>query len=323
MSKRRTIDPKIRSSQTFAMLTYRQRDLWQGMIEAGFDDQGRMPGHPAYVRSTVWPYDDVSLSEIEEDLNRLQELGMLFRYEKNGSIFAQAINWHYYQRDAEWLAQSDYPAADGWIAHARYHGKGKEGILTLNWDTRLEPPTLPTPLPTHLPIGIPTRDINVKGNGNGDDKDDEEGEGKKKKSGAGAPMPAVEEKPEDQKAANLEKEVLAYWRTLFPNKPQPRPGTYRDKIITRFKSEHFRENWQTALSKASLSPTCQNESWFNFGFFIKNDENYQNMLNNWMEWKDQENYNAPKPNGTGQRPSKSELIDAAFGVKGVLINGTQ
>ena len=75
MGKRRSIDSRIRSSQTFAALTYRQRDLWQGMIEVGADDQGRMPGYPAYVRSMIWPYDDIPLSEVDADLARLELLG--------------------------------------------------------------------------------------------------------------------------------------------------------------------------------------------------------------------------------------------------------
>lgn len=90
--------------------------------------------------------------------------------------------------------------------------------------------------------------------------------------------------------AEIEKQVLEYWHCVFPEKPQPRPGTFRDKIAARFKSQHFRENWQTALSKASLSQTCQTESWFNFEFFVKNEKNYQNMLDNWMAWKDKEVY---------------------------------
>ncbi len=67
MGKKRIIDSKIRSSQTFASFNMRQRDLWHGLIACA-DDQGRMPGVPAYVRSVVWPYDDISLKDVEADL---------------------------------------------------------------------------------------------------------------------------------------------------------------------------------------------------------------------------------------------------------------
>lgn len=84
-------------------------------------------------------------------------------------------------------------------------------------------------------------------------------------------------------------EMLALWGELFPNKPQPKPTTksIRSKVDTRFKSDHFAENWRRAMYTASRSPTLQKESWFDFRFFIRNDDNYQKCLDNWMAWKDQ------------------------------------
>lgn len=172
MTKGRMINQKIRSSQTFAKFTYRQRDLWQGLIEVA-DDQGRMPGSPAYIRSRVWPYDDISLKEIADDLKVLKEAGNIFCYSYNGGEYIQIINWHVYQCDAEWLGASDYPAPPGWMDHARYHSKGNQ-IVTLNWENRNDPvcndtaleidSSLPTSLPTPLPTPLPDRD----GDGDGD-----------------------------------------------------------------------------------------------------------------------------------------------------------
>jgi hypothetical protein len=85
-------------------------------------------------------------------------------------------------------------------------------------------------------------------------------------------------------------EILSCWRNLFPNKPQPRTATFKAKIETRLKNQHFRDNWKAALERAHKSPTCLNESWFNFEFFIRNDTNYQKMLDGWMGWKDAEQY---------------------------------
>jgi hypothetical protein len=181
---KRMIDSKIRSSQTFAKLDYRQRDLWQGLIEVA-DDQGRMPGSAAFVRSQVWAYDEVSVNEVEADLNTLQKLTFAFRYEVNECLYLQIINWHYYQSASEWLAPSKYPAPSGWIDHARYHGKDKDGkkqIITLNWDSRPSEPvlhyiydaSLPTPLPSGLPTPLPSHEVkvndDVNGNGDGDVK---------------------------------------------------------------------------------------------------------------------------------------------------------
>jgi hypothetical protein len=192
MTKRRTIEAKIRASETFACLTYRQRDLWIGLILV-CDDQGRLPGQAAYVRSAVWPYDDVLLADVEADLAALESLGNIMRYQAEGRTYIQLVNWHKYQADSEWLGRSEYPAPDGWIDHARYHGKGNV-ILTLNWENRKASATLKQgsskvgeqeQQTARLPCD--DGDVNVKGNGNvdvkvdddvkADDDDEEEADG--------------------------------------------------------------------------------------------------------------------------------------------------
>ena len=151
MAKGRMIDRKIRSSESFAKLTYRQRDLWQGLIEVA-DDQGRLPGHPAKVRSLVWGYDDIPTAEVDADLKVLTDAGNILRYSKNGSDYIQLVNWHIYQEGAAWLGPSDYPSPDGWQDRCRYHGKGNE-IITENWKE----------LPSELPTPLPCREGDVKG----------------------------------------------------------------------------------------------------------------------------------------------------------------
>lgn len=132
MSKSRSIETKIRMSQSFSALSYRQRDLWHGLIVAA-DDQGRLPGHPAAVRSLVWPYDDVSLADLTNDLDALQATGKILLYEIDGSKYIQIVNWWKYQK-MQWAGESNYPPPDGWIDRKRYHGKGRK-IVTENWDT--------------------------------------------------------------------------------------------------------------------------------------------------------------------------------------------
>lgn len=83
--------------------------------------------------------------------------------------------------------------------------------------------------------------------------------------------------------------LIALYRRLFPDKPQPRPTTqsYRDKFRVRFKQAHFRESWRLALERAAESPTLQQESWFDLRFFLRNDDNYQKCLDRWMSWQDE------------------------------------
>jgi uncharacterized protein YdbL (DUF1318 family) len=106
-----------------------------------------------------------------------------------------------------------------------------------------------------------------------------------------------EEKRREEEEINPVTVLLSAWGDLFPKKPQPKPETpaIKDKVKARWKSTHFRENWQQAMAAAARSPTCQAESWFDFKFFVKNDENYQKCLDNWMAWKDKQ---MPPKNGS-------------------------
>ena len=81
--------------------------------------------------------------------------------------------------------------------------------------------------------------------------------------------------------------VRAGWAHYFPNKPQPKLGTdkYRKQATDRWKKSNFRENWQLALERASQSPTCNEESWFNFDFFTRNETNIDMMFEYCMSWK--------------------------------------
>lgn len=131
MAKTRGISKEMRLSQTFSRLSLRQRDLWHGLICTA-DDQGRLPGLPAAVRSLVWPYDDVKLDEVEEDLNVLSALGNILMYSVGDEMYIQILNWWEYQ-NMQWAAASMWPAPGGWTDRVRHHGK-KRVIITENWD---------------------------------------------------------------------------------------------------------------------------------------------------------------------------------------------
>jgi hypothetical protein len=173
MGKKRSIDSKIRASQSFAKLTYCQRDLWQGII-ATADDQGRMPGVATYVRSEVWPFDDINLSQVEEALQAIEQAGYIVRYIVDDMVYLQIVNWWKYQ-PMQWAGPSDYPASPGWMDRLRYHGKGNE-IIVENWDTPggylLD---VGSQLPREQPSKLSRRDVN--GEGEGDVNDDGEGDG--------------------------------------------------------------------------------------------------------------------------------------------------
>ena len=177
MAQKRTIDCKIRSSQSYARLNYRQRDLWHGLIET-VDDQGRMPGEITYIRSMVWPFDDIPLKDVDGDLSVLVKEEMVKIYEICGNKYLQIINWWKYQ-GGSWMGISNHPAPEGWTDRYRFHGKDNK-IITRNWlelggfnDSCLPANSKVvsdqvSPLPCH----DDDDDVNDEGNADGDTNDD-------------------------------------------------------------------------------------------------------------------------------------------------------
>jgi hypothetical protein len=131
MAKKRIIDSRIRRSQDFVSLTYRQRDLWHGLITVA-DDQGRLLGILASVRSEVFPLDDVTLEDVEGDLQALIDQLMIVIYQVENKPIIQIVNWWKYQQK-QWAGPSDYPATDGWVDRLRYHGS-EHKVIQDGWE---------------------------------------------------------------------------------------------------------------------------------------------------------------------------------------------
>lgn len=180
----RMIDPKIRSSEWFGSLSFRQKDLWQGLIEVA-DDQGRLSGHPARVRGLIWSYEEeLRTSEVEAELKVIEDSGNIIRYEANGSKYIQITNWHKYQDGATWLGPSEIPAPEGWHDRYRYHGKDNI-IYMLNWGVvddvihTILPKKLRSELDSKLSPPLPRREDedDVKDDNDSDTDNDVEKEG--------------------------------------------------------------------------------------------------------------------------------------------------
>ncbi len=92
MSEARKIDPGFWESESIARLTMRQRLLSIGIF-SNADDQGRMGAYPAFVRSKVFPYDEIHVSEIADDLREIENTGYIKQYEDNGIPVLQVLNW--------------------------------------------------------------------------------------------------------------------------------------------------------------------------------------------------------------------------------------
>lgn len=113
------------------------------------DDQGRLIGHPAFIRSRAFPYQDVSLSDVSDGLAALSAAGLILRYQAEGRELIQILTWWDDQSRMQWASPSEYPAPDGWEDRVRYR-KGNQ-IVARNWSTRRASPPSPVSPPPSTP----------------------------------------------------------------------------------------------------------------------------------------------------------------------------
>lgn len=96
MSRIRTIKPSFFKSDDVSALPLRARLTWVGLWTQ-CDDQGRTKDHVRLIKADIWPLDNVSLAEIEEDLSTLAAHGRIVRYEVGGQRFLEITNWSEHQ----------------------------------------------------------------------------------------------------------------------------------------------------------------------------------------------------------------------------------
>lgn len=130
MPTRRMIEPAIWQSESMGRLTIRQRLMFIGMF-SNADDQGRLRASAPVIRSMIFPFDDIPISEVEPDIKAIEAEHCIIRYEANGALFAQLVNWWKYQKH-QWAYPSSIPKPDGWSDRLRFRQGGK--VITENWE---------------------------------------------------------------------------------------------------------------------------------------------------------------------------------------------
>ncbi len=114
----------------FGMLSVFSQHLYLKLLLVA-DDQGRLQGHPAWIRSRAFPYQDIALEEIEQALKELEEKDFILRYQADSMALIQIRNW-WQESDLQWAQPSEYPAPEGWKDRIRYSKRGK--MVTQNWE---------------------------------------------------------------------------------------------------------------------------------------------------------------------------------------------
>lgn len=97
MARKRMIDPSFWTDEKLGTCEPLARLLFAGLISQA-DDEGRLPGHPALIRSQIFPYDiSISIEMIVGWLEQLESKKMIIRYEIDGQSYIAIRNFLKYQ----------------------------------------------------------------------------------------------------------------------------------------------------------------------------------------------------------------------------------
>jgi DnaD/phage-associated family protein len=87
MARKRMIDPGFWIDEKLGTCEPMARFTFMGLISQA-DDEGRLNGHPALIKSLLFPYDyGISPEHVEEWLNTLHSKGLIVRYEVSGQSY--------------------------------------------------------------------------------------------------------------------------------------------------------------------------------------------------------------------------------------------
>lgn len=98
MARKRMIDPAIWTDEQLGELSLMARLLFIGLISS-CDDEGITKAHPAYLKATIFPYDNIELEEIINARDSIvSQLDSVQLYETDsGKQYIKLLNWNEYQ----------------------------------------------------------------------------------------------------------------------------------------------------------------------------------------------------------------------------------
>lgn len=126
------LDSTILQNEKFASMPVMARMLVVGMVVTA-DDQGRGKAHPVFLRSQIFPYEDVPQADIEQWLALASKNETVLIYSVDGKDYYQFVNWWTYQSH-QYAMPSQFPKPLGWSDRIR-KSITKGHIVTCNWIT--------------------------------------------------------------------------------------------------------------------------------------------------------------------------------------------
>lgn len=97
MARRRMIDPNIWQSEDISKMPVFARYVFIGMI-SNADDYGKGRATAAYLRSAIFPYDNIKISEINKAIEAIKQNTSIIFYELDGSQYYKFNHWNKWQK---------------------------------------------------------------------------------------------------------------------------------------------------------------------------------------------------------------------------------
>jgi len=204
------------------------------------DDQGRLSGDPDEIKYATCPsVREVTAEEIPALLQEMETRNLIKVYTTSRTEATQMLDWWEVQR-LQWASPSEYPSAEGWTDHLRYHLTPKE-IRTENWP--------PTGLPSALGGGLPS---NLQSEVSQVSTKESSGEPSGESSGETTEIPPLTtplKRKEERRGRGRGRGNLpsALPSTLGSTSPSP---TADIQIITRYLIKSFRHEWGRVPAEA-------------------------------------------------------------------------
>lgn len=108
MARKRMIDPSIWTDVKLGGLSRDERLLFIGCF-SNADDEGRTPGNPAFLRSVIFPYDDLSIEEVRQMRDRVAAVCENFTlYSSGEDEYIAFRRWRKHQKP-RYPQPSNYP----------------------------------------------------------------------------------------------------------------------------------------------------------------------------------------------------------------------
>jgi len=116
MAEKRFVPCSLFSSDYFMDLTQQERLIWLGLVISVADDQGRLQDNARFIRSCIFPSDNINDWEIEKSLLKFDELQQIYRYsDTRGKKLIQIVDWWKDYQDSRFINVSKFQPPENWI----------------------------------------------------------------------------------------------------------------------------------------------------------------------------------------------------------------